>query len=64
MSIERRKVPKAKEKGLKDQIAELKEEIRQLQETVGMLVSIVMEEMEEEEGPGPMDAGDEFTFYN
>jgi len=64
MARRRRAVAKVKAKGLKDQVAELQEEIRQLKETVGMLVSIVMEEMEEEEGAEPKERNEEFMFYN
>jgi hypothetical protein len=64
MARKRKGLAKAKSKNLKDQISELKEEIRQLQETVGMLVSIVMEGMEEEESAEPKNQDEEFTFYN
>lgn len=59
-----KKISKVRTKRVKDQISELKEEIRQLQETVGMLVSIVMEGMEEEEGTEPKNQDEEFTFFN
>lgn len=64
MARKKKMVASTKAKQLRDQIAELKEEVRQLKETVGMLVSIVMEGMEEEEGAEPRDHNEEFAFYN